>query len=107
MVPLQLTSSAPLGRGQGMHEVPQEFVLELEAQMPLQSWVPFGHWPAQLAASSMQAPWQSFFPWGQVAPHMPLPWQVAVPPVGVGQGVQEAPQLSGLVSLTQAPSQRW
>jgi hypothetical protein len=50
----------------------------------------------------MQVPLHSFCVLGQVPPQVPEA-QVAVPPVMVGQGVQEEPQLAGSVSLRHLP----
>jgi hypothetical protein len=104
-LPSQVALAAPVGRGQAWHAVaPHELTLVLEAQTPLQAWVPAAHCPSQAALLSTQAPLHSFLPDGQVPPQ--APWvQVAVPPVGTGQGSHELPQVIGLVSLTQRPSQ--
>ena len=97
-VPLvQLVLAAPTGAGQGVHEAPQEVAAVSEAQTPLQLCVPAGQVP-QTAVASMQAPLQSFCVPGHVPPQIPAV-QVAVPPVMVGHGVHEVPQLAGSVSL--------
>jgi hypothetical protein len=98
---------APTGRGQVAHDdVPHEFTLSFAAQTPAQLCVPGEHMPAQAIAMSMQPPLQSFLPGGQLPPHDP-PVQVALPPAGAAHAVHELPQVAGLVSSTQRPSQRW
>jgi hypothetical protein len=78
--PPQVAADAPLGTGQAVHDDPQELTLVLEAQVPLQSCVPPGHWPLQAALLSMQFPAQACCPEGQLTPQVPA-WQVADPPV--------------------------
>jgi len=56
------------------------------------------------AALAMHRPAQIFCMAGHWAPHF-TPSQVALPPVGAGQAVHEAPQVAGSASLTQAPLQ--
>jgi hypothetical protein len=90
--------AAPVGRGHGVHRVPQEFGLVSDAHTPLQLCVPAGHCPAHDVVASMQAPLHSFCVAGQIPPHTPAV-QVAVPPVMSGHGVQEVPQLAGSVSF--------
>jgi hypothetical protein len=92
--------------GQGMQLGPQKLTSLFGTQVPLQSRWPVGQVPLQAWLLGTQAPAQSLVPWGHWAPHL-TPSQVAVPPVGMGQGVQEVPQLVGLVSLKQASLQRW
>jgi hypothetical protein len=94
---------APVGVGQAVHCVPQEFGLVSGEQMPLQLCEPVGHWAPQAAVESIQVPLQSRCVPGQVPPHTPAV-QVAVPPVTVGQGVQELPQLAGSVLLRHFPA---
>jgi hypothetical protein len=91
---------------QGMQLGPQKLTSLVGTQVPLQSRWPVGQVPLQAWLLGMQAPAQSLVPCGHWAPHL-TPSQVAVPPVGMGQGVQEVPQLVGLVSLRQASLQRW
>jgi hypothetical protein len=94
---IQLVLAEPSGAGQGVHEAPQEAGAVSEAQTPLQLCVPAGQLP-QTAVASMQAPLQSFCVPGHAPPQTPAV-QVAVPPVIVGHGVHEVPQLAGSVSL--------
>jgi hypothetical protein len=94
---------APCGLGQDVHRVPQEFGLLSGEQTPLQLWEPAGHCELQAALASMQVPMHSFCVPGQLPPHTPVE-QVAVPPVMVGQAVQELPQLAESVSLRHLPA---
>jgi hypothetical protein len=72
------------------------------AQIPLQSWVPFGQTPMHDADPSMQALAHSFCPAGQAAPHF-VPSQVAWPPSGAGHAEQDAPHDAGDWSSTHPP----
>jgi hypothetical protein len=89
-----------------MHWLPQELTSPSETQLPSQSWRPAGQTPLQAWFIGMQLPAHSFVIGGQVVPHL-VPSQVAWPPIGTGQGLQDAPQLSLLASLTQLSTQRW
>src|SRR5262245_41046290 len=92
-VPLQVAMQ--LGSvGQGVHEAPQELTLVSLEQRPLQSWVPEGHMPLQAFCMGMHWVMQSLSVGPQAPPHW-RPSQVAVPPLGGVQGVQEVPQLAG------------
>ena len=94
---LQPLVDAPVGLGHEVHRVPQEFGLLSGEQTPLQLCEPAVHCELQAALASMQVPLHSFCVPGQLPPHTPAE-QVDVPPVMVGQGVHELPQLAGSVS---------
>jgi hypothetical protein len=79
---------------------PQELTSLSGTQFPSQSWRPAGQTPLQAWFIGMQVPAHSFVAGGHIAPHL-VPSQVAWPPAGTGQGLQDAPQLSLLMSLTQ------
>jgi hypothetical protein len=66
-----------------------------ETQLP--QW--FGSVPV-----SMHEPLQFNSPFGQLVPHC-VPSQVADPPEGAGQGLQDVPHVAGDMSLTHAPLQ--
>jgi hypothetical protein len=85
---------------------PQKLTSFWDTQVPLQLRWPLGHRPSQAWVRGVQAPAQSWVPEGHSAPHL-VPSQVALPPVGTGQGAQEPPQLVGLLSSRQASLQRW
>jgi hypothetical protein len=103
VVPSHVAADAPVGTEHGAHAVgPHEFTLVLDAQFPVHACDPVGQTPEQAAFTSMQAPRQAFCPVGQVTPQLPIA-QVAVPPVGATHGLQDVPQLLGLVSLAQTP----
>lgn len=91
--PQSFAQTPPLQKGVGAaHEAPQEphvAALERSASHPLSG-----------------APSQSPKPAPQANPH-DAPSQVAVAFGGAAQGVQESPQLDGLVSSTQTSAQRW
>jgi hypothetical protein len=59
VVPSQDVPLAPAGFGHAAHSVPQEFVLVLSTQMPLQLCVLAGQAP-QAALDATQAPLHSF-----------------------------------------------
>ncbi len=105
---LQPLLDAPVGLAQAVHSVPQEFGLLSGEQTPLQLCEPDGHCELHAALASMQVPLHSFCVPGQLPPHTPAV-QVAVPPVMVGQAVQELPQLAGSLSLKHLPAvaQKW
>jgi hypothetical protein len=103
-VPSQLELDAPTGNAHGVHALPQELVLLSGTQTLLQLWVPGAQLPSQAAVRSMQTPRQRLLPLGHCPPQLPAA-QVAVPPLGIGQGSHEEPQLSVLESLTQVPPQ--
>jgi hypothetical protein len=100
---LQPLLDAPVGLGQEVQSAPQEFGLLSGEQTPLQLWEPAEHCELQAALASMQVPLHSFCVPGQLPPHTPAE-QVALPPVTVGQAVQELPQLAGSVSLRHLPA---
>jgi hypothetical protein len=100
---LQPLLDAPVGLGQEVHSVPQEFELLSGEQTPLQLCEPDGHCELQAALASMQEPLHSFCVPGQLPPHTPAE-HVAVPRVMSGQAVQELPQLAGSVSLRHLPA---
>lgn len=79
--------------------------MSLGTQFPPQSCRPSGQTPWHGSLSPMQFPAQSFLSPGQRLPQT-LPLQVAEPPTGTGQLVQEPPQFAGSMSLTQASPQR-
>jgi hypothetical protein len=93
-----------IGIVHAVHDVPQVLGLAFGWQMPEQSCVPEPQTPAHEAVASMHAPAHSFIPDGQVPPHM-VPSQVAVPPIGTGQGTQAVPQLATSLFFTQTPTQ--
>jgi len=72
--------------------------------MPEQSWLPLAHIPEHDALAEMQVPAHSFIPAGQVPPQL-VPSQVALPPVGTGQGTQAIPQLATSLLFRQTPTQ--
>jgi hypothetical protein len=107
------------GAGQGVQEVlPQLSIEVLITQTPEQTWrvtshVAATHWsplaPPQVVVAAgvgqaTHAPPQARWPLGQVMPQV-VPLQVAVPPVAVGHGVHEVPQVATLVLETQLPEQ--
>jgi hypothetical protein len=94
------------GGWHGMHEVPQFAVSLLETQLPLQLWVPAGQLPSQALPCSMQDPLQILVLGGQLVPHF-VPSQVALPPAGMGQGVQPVPQVRGSVLRAQVLPHAW
>jgi hypothetical protein len=99
-----LTSA--LSRGlQAVHML-QKLTSFSGTQVPLQSFWPVGHIPAQAMALGMQAPAQGLVSGGHSVPHWPAT-QVALPSLGAGQGVHEPPQLPGLVSGRQLSLQWW
>jgi hypothetical protein len=106
LVPSQVAAVAPVGTGQALQEAPHEFTDVLEAHTFEQLCVPLGHCPLHAADEAMQTLLQSFWLVGHEPPH-PVAVQVAVPPVGTGQAVQDIPQVAGSVELTQWPSQTW
>jgi hypothetical protein len=77
--------------GQVTHAVPQALTLVASTQMPLQGFLPAGHFPSQAAASSTQASTQGFFPDGHSMPHL-VPSHVLVPPVTPGHSTHAVPQ---------------
>ena len=91
---------------QGAQAAPQKLTLFTGTQDPLQSRWPFGHIPSQACPAGMQAPLQIWVPEGHSVPHL-VPSQVALPPSGIGQAVQEEPQLVGLELSRQRSSHRW
>jgi hypothetical protein len=91
-------SRAPQGE-----QLSQKLTSLFGTQLPLQSFWPLGQTPLQAWPLGMQAPAHSLEPLGHSAPHLPSV-QVALPPVGTGQGEQDAPQLVGLVSSKQLSS---
>jgi hypothetical protein len=93
------------GAGQGVHEVPQPFKLELERQTPEQSWLPSGHIPVHDALSAMQTPAHGRCPTGHFGAHCPAT-QSTLPPLGALHGSHVEPQLSTTVSLAQRFPQR-
>ena len=103
---LQTAFMALGGTGQGLHWVPHELTLELSAHRPLQSCVPVGQTPLHDMLEGMQAPTHSFWLVGHMPPQL-VPSQVAVPPTGAVQGVQDMLQVSALLLLTQATPQMW
>jgi hypothetical protein len=104
-VPLQLAPVAPVGTGQGVHELPHELTESLARHWPSQLCVAPVHMFMHAVPSGMQVPAHSCLPAGHAPPQRP-PLQVAVPPAGAGQGVHELPQVAGSLSLTQRPSHR-
>jgi len=93
------------GIGHAVHNVPQVLGLAFGWQIPEQSWLPGLQVPEHAAAASMQSPAHSFWPLGQV-PLQLVPSQVAVPPVGTGQGTQAMPQVATSPLSTHLPVQR-
>jgi hypothetical protein len=89
---------------QAVQDVPQVLGLALGWQMPEQSCVSEAQTPAHDVAEAMQLPAHSFIPDGQVPPHI-VPSQLAVPPIGIGQGTQAVPQLATSLFFTQIPTQ--
>ena len=83
---------APLGTGQGAHDVPQAVTSISEGQSPPHACCPDAQASVQAAPLSIQAPAQSCLPAGQLAPQ-DFPSQVDVPPVGATQGEHDAPQV--------------
>jgi hypothetical protein len=104
VVPSQVAASACAGTGQGVHDVPQEFTSWSDEQRSPQACVPTAQEPSQPDAASMQTPWQSFLLAGQ-APPQARETQVAVPPTGSAQRVQDVPHDFGSSELTHAPEQ--
>lgn len=105
-MPSQVAWDDPTGTGHEVHALPHELGLVSAAHRPPQLWVPGGQVPEQVWPASMHTPLHSVLPVGQAAPH--CPWtQVAAPPVGAGQAVQDPPQVAGAVESTQAPLQAW
>ena len=102
--PLHVAIVALAGTGHGTHDVPHEFTLVSLKQFPLHSCVPLGQLPLQALFSPMHVPKQSFCPLGHWPPQ-DVPSQVALPPNGGEQGVQDMLQLSTLVLLTHASEQ--
>jgi hypothetical protein len=99
--------AAPLsGAGQGAHRVPHDITLASVRHCPPQSCVPDGHCPMQTWSAGMHAFAQSRWPVGHAAPHV-VPSHVAVPPVGAGQGSQDAPQCSMAAPSTHTPPHAW
>jgi hypothetical protein len=100
-VPSQV--AVPLsGTGHSVQDAtPQELVAVLETQLPAQSCVPRGQTPSHGVLSGTQDGPHSFCPSGQMAPQL-VPSQVAIPPSGTGQGVQDVPQLLSAVLETQS-----
>jgi hypothetical protein len=93
------------GALQGVHEeVPQLAASVFETQLPLQLWVPDGQLPSHALPAAMQVPLHSVVPVGHSAPHLE-PSQVALPPLGTGQGEQPVPQVMGSVSPAQVEPQ--
>ena len=96
LLPLQVASAFG-GSGQAVHEVvPQLLVLSFDTQLPLQSCLPAGQVPSHERPFGKHAPvpmHRKVFA-GHSALHWPF-WQVAVPPIGTSQGVQDVPQLLG------------
>jgi hypothetical protein len=104
LVPLQVAT--PLsGIAQGAQLTPHEFTLTLLRHWPAQSCVPMAQLFMQGEVMGIQLPAQSACPTGHAAPQL-WPSQVAVPPVGAVQAVQEVPQLAGNVLSTHLPPQR-
>jgi hypothetical protein len=99
---------------------------KVEHVAPVHSGCGVTHWPAVQVApvgqtlpqppqlfgsvwkliTATHAPLQSVNPVLQTKPHVP-PTHVAVALGGVGHGVQDVPQVAGLVLLTQTPPQLW
>ena len=101
--PLVLQVAVELaGWAQAVHDVvPQLLVLLFDWQVPEQSCEPDAQTPMHEALVAMQTPAHSFMVDGQVPPHV-VPSQVAVPPVGTGQALQDVPQPAVLLLATQA-----
>jgi hypothetical protein len=93
------------GIGHAVHDVPQVLGLAFGWQIPPQSWLPALQVPEQDAPVSMHSPAHSFLPLGQVPPQL-VPSQVAVPPVGTGQGTHAVPQVATSLLSTHLPVQR-
>lgn len=93
------------GIGHAVHDVPQVLGLAFGWQMPEQSWLPGLQVPEHDAPLSMHSPAHSFLPLGQVPPQL-VPSQVAVPPVGTGQGTHADPQVATSPLFTHVPVQR-
>ena len=66
--------------------------------------------PQEVVAASVgqvaHTPPQARWPLGQLRAQV-VPLQVAVPPVAVGHGVHEVPQVATLLLETQRPEQTW
>jgi hypothetical protein len=92
------------GIGHAVQDVPHVFGLAFGWHVPEQSWLAAAQTPEHEAPVAMQTPAHSFMPVGQVPPHI-VPSQVAIPPVGTGQGTQAVPQLPTSSFLTQTPTQ--
>lgn len=106
LVPSHVVPLAPTGFEHDVHAVvPHESTLVFDAQTPLQSWVPLGHWPEQAADVATHAPAHGFIPEGQAGTQA-VPLHDTVPPMGAWQAVQdELPQLSTALLLTHTPPQ--
>ena len=101
LVPSQV-GLALAGAAHAVHDVvPQLFVLLFDWHVPEQSCEPGAQTPMHDAVLAMHTPAHSFIPDGHIPPHI-VPSQVGVPPVGIGQAVQEVPHPDVLVFATQA-----
>jgi hypothetical protein len=94
------------GTTHGAQAAPHEFTLEFGAQAPPQSCVIAGHWFVQAFCIGMHVPAHTFWPPGQVTPHL-VPSQLAVPPVGGAQAVHEVPHVCGSRLLAHAFPHWW
>ena len=93
------------GGAQGVQRLPQLATSVLETQFPLQSCLPLAHMALQGWAVAMQTPAQSLVSEGHCVPHL-IPSQVALPPVGAGQGeAQAVPQFMRDLLSTQTGAQ--
>jgi hypothetical protein len=102
LLPLQV-AVAFAGVGHMVQDVePHDVTLVFDWHVPEQSCAPAAQTPMQDCACGIQMPAHSLEPPGQAPPH-DVPSQVAVPPVGTGHAVHDAPQLDTLVLETQAP----
>ena len=89
-VPSHVACVAPVGTGQGRHEVPHAFTSITDGHKPLQACCAIGHEPPHAAVASMHAPRHSCLRVAQDPPHE-VPSQVAVPSAGVSHGVHDVP----------------
>ena len=106
LVPSHVAWTALAGTGHGVQLVPHALTSLVLGQDWPHACVPMGHTPEHDAALSMHEPLHSFFPVGQVPPHIPA-MHVAVPPfAGSVHGEHDVPQVCGLVSITHPTGHR-
>lgn len=107
--PVQVAEPLADGAGHDTQLAPQKVVLVSGWQMPLQLCVPVGQGPHGVFVG-IHAPAHTFVPLGHAGWHA-RPSQVAVPPIGTSQGIQEVlsfgPHVATALLSTHLPPHWW